>query len=143
MFSINGIADIISASIYAMFAIFPKTTLGALFSKEDSPLISLNRLKNLAALAILLTILYFAVILGEGIKTGNGIGIIPGLVDSNLKFFIERIFDRLSPHIYTMMNFYNGFGYFELEKYKQTTSILSDALAYRWHVLTGGSNISS
>ena len=35
------------------------------------------------------------------------------------------------------MNFYNGLGYFELEKYKQTTSILSDALAYRWHVLTG------
>ena len=137
MFSINGIADIISASIYAMFAIFPKTTLGALFSKEDSPLISLNRLKNLAALAILLTILYFAVILGEGIKTGHGIGFIPGLVDSNLKFFIERIFDRLSPHSYSLMNFYNGFGYFELEKYKQTTSILSDALAYRWHVLTG------
>ena len=76
-------------------------------------------------------------VLGEGVKTGHGIGFIPGLVEHNVNFFVERILDRLSPHTYSLMNFYNGFGYFELEKYKQTTGILSDALAYRWQVLTG------
>ena len=135
--AVGGQSDLLSASLFGAFVVFPKFTARMLYISSDQPNYGVWRLIEILCPVLLALQLYIVLYFGEGIKSGLGLSPVEGALQPDIGFFITRIMDRLSSHYYSLAYFLNGFAYLTLADYLTPLVHVMDSFTYRWHAVIG------